>query len=90
MAAQVNFPCGHSIGIALRDADKPVVCPFCSPKPEELSPEVVDLLRAAREALHSSYDVQAYPGDGKTVQDGVISRIDAMLKRHGPQDGDSK
>lgn len=34
MPCQVKFPCGHSIGVAVVDAEKPMVCPFCSAQPK--------------------------------------------------------
>lgn len=40
---------------------------------------VIDAMRAAREALANCYDVQSYPGDGMTVQDGAIKQLDAAL-----------
>ena len=30
MAVEVRFPCGHKIAVALVDADRRVVCPFCT------------------------------------------------------------
>jgi hypothetical protein len=43
------------------------------------SDDAIAAMRAARDALATCYEVQSYPGDGKTVQDGAIAQLDAVL-----------
>jgi hypothetical protein len=50
---------------------------------------VLEAMRAARDALAICYEVQSYPGDGKTVQDGAIAQLDAAISSCEKREGEA-
>jgi hypothetical protein len=77
MKAQRTAPEAWDRSVTLSPAEWRVVC--VALRAYVPSETVIAAMRAAREALANCYDVQSYPGDGKTVQDGAIAQLDAAL-----------
>ena len=48
-------------------------------QPVQVAPTTLEVLRQAREALSSCYDVEYHPADGSTKQDAAITAIDKVL-----------